>query len=57
MQAVFKVKLPPSTNIPQEKPFVPRREHKKSRGGCIACKKRRIKVHLIRKLADEYALA
>lgn len=44
MQAVFKVTLPPAAGEPKEKAFVPRRIHKKSRGGCLACKKRRIKA-------------
>jgi hypothetical protein len=44
MQTVFKVDIPKRADQAEEKPFIPRRVHRKSRGGCLACKKRRIKV-------------
>ena len=47
MQTVFKIDMPKGPECGEEKPFIPRRVHKKSRGGCIACKKRRIKVRSI----------
>lgn len=46
MQTVFKVDIPRDSED-SERPFIPRRVHKKSRGGCSACKKRRIKVRAI----------
>ncbi len=44
MQTVFKIDVPKRAGLEQEKPFIPRRVHFKSRGGCLACKKMRIKV-------------
>jgi len=51
MQSVFKVDLVIRNNGPndqpapkKQRPFAPRKTHQKSRNGCLACKKRRIKV-------------
>lgn len=51
MQTTFRVDLVTRSkgtdgglNDGRQRPFVARKAHTKSRGGCVACKKRRIKV-------------
>ena len=44
MQAVFRVDISRHSGQHEEKSFTSRRAHTKSRKGCVACKKRRIKV-------------
>jgi hypothetical protein len=41
LQSVFRIKV---SGQKQEHVYHTRRAHKKSRGGCLTCKKRRIKV-------------
>ena len=43
MQTVFKIDLPKGQDEAAERPFIPRRMHRKSRGGCLGCKRRRVK--------------
>ena len=40
LQTVFRISVPEKKN----KEFHARRAHKKSRGGCLTCKRRRVKV-------------
>jgi hypothetical protein len=73
MQSVFKVDLVIRNNgandqpaTKKQRPFAPRKTHQKSRNGCVACKKRRIKVSntydsldqtMLRRLTQESAMS